>query len=155
MFQSTPSAREGDFHAAKHTTDTVVSIHAFREGRRHNALADKHILAMFQSTPSAREGDRGQQCGVKCWLRFQSTPSAREGDRDVWMYEIENYVSIHAFREGRRPSRHVKLYSLLKVSIHAFREGRRPRQPQPQRQGSLFQSTPSAREGDLSTLHVA
>ncbi|MCX7861339.1 MAG: hypothetical protein N2385_14705, partial [Chloroflexus sp.] len=79
-FQSTPSAREGDvsLHSLL-ACEVIVSIHAFREGRRRIPQPVDRLLHMFQSTPSAREGD-------------QRAPDCAH----------QQQVSIHAFREGRR-----------------------------------------------------
>ena len=82
-------------------------------------------------------------------ITFQSTPSAREGD--MLLSLLAQYlisVSIHAFREGRRPANRANKpvhacfnprlprgkatgdervgFNRAAVSIHAFREGRRP-----------------------------
>ena len=124
-----------------------VSIHAFREGRRQEELFSIATSVLFQSTPSAREGD---------WI---ARGKATQG------------VSIHAFREGRRQFGHYqrrtdrsfnprlprgKATSLMRevrrveeVSIHAFREGRRPGECFSLLRMLAFQSTPSAREGDV------
>ena len=125
----------------------VVSIHAFREGRRHFDLPSSDFPTVFQSTPSAREGDDIARAGIEIFYVFQSTPSAREGDATSRAVRAVFGVSIHAFREGRRRYRPVrplvaarfnprlprgkatslgagKLLQSM-VSIHAFREGRR------------------------------
>ena len=79
MFQSTPSAREGDVGTVITPSVWSVSIHAFREGRRPDSI--RHRLPLRQ---------------------FQSTPSAREGDSQIPHKSHLVRVSIHAFREGRR-----------------------------------------------------
>ena len=92
--------------------------------------------------------------------------------------ETVSIVSIHAFREGRRPCRvftwtkHPRFNPRLprgkattqttkdgrleSVSIHAFREGRRLLRSNTEPSTATFQSTPSAREGDLrvSTIRL-
>ena len=170
-FQSTPSAREGDLllvpsgdsvarfnprlPRGKATPPVepcvpcpVVSIHAFREGRRRFPVLVYCSPFVFQSTPSAREGDRPIQSHCRCHMKFQSTPSAREGDAAaaassatrtsfnprlprgkatrMWRYYYSvARVSIHAFREGRRLPLPRQQSTDVEVSIHAFREGRR------------------------------
>ena len=125
-----------------------VSIHAFREGRRRSLRSLElrkerfnprlprgkatirtttgRWTTKFQSTPSAREGDRVAVDGGVSERMFQSTPSAREGDSVRPLRRVaSSHVSIHAFREGRRPR--------AKLALSPF---------------PVFQSTPSAREGD-------
>ena len=175
-----------DQQSARH-----VSIHAFREGRRHycgSLACASHSFnprlprgkatqeqsatvarSEFQSTPSAREGDALTIRVTSTELTFQSTPSARESDLPSRPALPPGGVSIHAFREGRRP-RHgcaacrttcfnprlprgkatptgARWRSKSVVSIHAFREGRRQSDGSSNGRGQEFQSTPSAREG--------
>ena len=170
MFQSTPSAREGDLREVIYSygfgsfnprlprgkaTGTVVyrsrrrtvSIHAFREGRRHVMRSGLDVFYVFQSTPSAREGDsstnpddsvgkcfnprlpRGKatRFAREFWFtwRFQSTPSAREGDA----YVLAQSSQRHGFNP--RLPRGKATYNSSSSNV--------PKQ---------FQSTPSAREGD-------
>ena len=108
-FQSTPSAREGDPKNIVYAPVHNVSIHAFREGRRHGAV--RHV---------------------------------GEG----------RHVSIHAFREGRRRESGLNRLECVRVSIHAFREGRRHEITKVLQNKNQFQSTPSAREGDLKTMRL-
>ena len=146
-FQSTPSAREGD--------------------PTHPCFV---VWATFQSTPSAREGDycslplrlfvssfnprlpRGKAtAGVSPspGLRsFQSTPSAREGDsRGIFLCLRRGSFNPRLPR-GKATDCSVCHSNRANVSIHAFREGRRPSQPKSLQMSHVFQSTPSAREGD-------
>ena len=125
-FQSTPSAREGDLCER----------------------SQWYGFAQFQSTPSAREGDLWRATVASLGAAFQSTPSAREGDtalfhlwttglsfnprlprgkatRGALCFTRAARVSIHAFREGRRPRASAVVITVTGVSIHAFREGRR------------------------------
>ena len=191
-FQSTPSAREGDDFP-----DNVIFIRSgfnprLPRGKATPPRKPKFAFEPFQSTPSAREGD-AEYFSSRAMRQFQSTPSAREGDISAYIslphsscfnprlprgkattHKLPsipiNPVSIHAFREGRRP--HAFLANCVSsrfqstpsaregdveaeivtyvtyVSIHAFREGRRRRRTEPKMQFFLFQSTPSAREGD-------
>ena len=127
-FQSTPSAREGDLtRTHTHRVSAEVSIHAFREGRRHFPTFDGLQLTVFQSTPSAREGDLTR----------------------THTHRVSAEVSIHAFREGRRPWPLAYTQRNFFVSIHAFREGRRHCSRCKTMTTMRFQSTPSAREGDV------
>ena len=190
-FQSTPSAREGDAGGSYIIAKPLVSIHAFREGRRRPIVSPREAEWRFQSTPSAREGDvcwswtcgstrrfnprlpRGKATrratAQRSCTKFQSTPSAREGDGRVYAFVFGRRtfqstpsaregdigassllvcqgVSIHAFREGRRPAL-LPVVAQVGVSIHAFREGRRLIAWHCAHPWG-FQSTPSAREGD-------
>ena len=68
---------------------------------------------------------------------------------DEFFYNLLAYVSIHAFREGRR--RH----TMVAIALSTGFNPRLPRGKATQvsiflRQGGQFQSTPSAREGDSS-----
>ena len=170
QFQSTPSAREGDMFRVLATGRERVSIHAFREGRRLIVHTHLTIVGVFQSTPSAREGDGKTR--LDCFeCVCVSIHAFREGRRllpskivaDVACFNPrlprgkattppeprDDYetVSIHAFREGRR--RGVRgAVVVFDVSIHAFREGRRQKLPAEPYRARVFQSTPSAREGD-------
>ena len=47
MFQSTPSAREGDLSLPGADVESGVSIHAFREGRRPLAMSVLTFLRSF------------------------------------------------------------------------------------------------------------
>ena len=148
----------------------AVSIHAFREGRRHRPEAEQQQAQAFQSTPSAREGDwicciivrthngfnprlpRGKATtfravGLRLTCRFN--PRLPRGKATTCGFDVEYRagVSIHAFREGRR---------LDIVAQGTQVPGFNPRLPRgkatkaPCRLALLeeFQSTPSAREGD-------
>ena len=149
MFQSTPSAREGDGVARRpNARELFVSIHAFREGRRQPVHLSDFRACRFQSTPSAREGDvcadrrDGTGQGFNPRLPRGKATDCQRDDR------ARETVSIHAFREGRRlcadrrdgtgqgfnprlPRGKATLLALIIVHTHQF------------------QSTPSAREGDL------
>ena len=148
-----------------------VSIHAFREGRRHSMISFLFMYCAFQSTPSAREGDAPTlslmpvaTVSIHAFREGRRLPSPkrqstgaevsihafREGRRlcGITESELEEMVSIHAFREGRRPNRCSVQPAPTAVSIHAFREGRRPYIDLARSWIELFQSTPSAREGD-------
>ena len=78
-FQSTPSAREGDFPSEIVADVARVSIHAFREGRRRGILRESRDAYGFNPRLP-----RGKATNEKCLVilnnQFQSTPSAREGD---------------------------------------------------------------------------
>ena len=150
MFQSTPSAREGDVYAAllfppssrfnprlprgKATctgslsrTGTDVSIHAFREGRRLVRARGTIVTGQFQSTPSAREGDYIPRI----------------------LDDVTN-VSIHAFREGRRPAGTSDSSGLYRCFNPRLPRGKATEEEETEAIEALFQSTPSAREGDTA-----
>ncbi len=149
-FQSTPSAREGDVAVPLPPVPVGVSIHAFREGRRLPSSTSL-MRGSGVSIHAFREGRRPSLLDIVAdvWV-FQSTPSAREGDRRARVTDARSAdVSIHAFREGRRPRPSGAEPVAPAVSIHAFREGRRPALLRCPHRAMLFQSTPSAREGDM------
>ena len=146
-FQSTPSAREGDPTETPYALPVRVSIHAFREGRRHDPwfpecrrrsfnprlprgkATDRDTVRIasqgFQSTPSAREGDHYEVAHQHVLAMFQSTPSAREGDAS----RTDN-LHYHSCFNPRLPrGKATFLYQSNQVA-------------------TWFQSTPSAREGD-------
>ena len=83
-------------------TTTIVSIHAFREGRRPSRTPTPSPTPSFQSTPSAREGDL-------LWRRIRRkrhsfNPRLPRGKATACSDKRSGivFVSIHAFREGRR-----------------------------------------------------
>ena len=151
MFQSTPSAREGDPTETPYALPVRVSIHAFREGRRHyrrrwisditrvsiHAFREGRRLhtivvpshtRQFQSTPSAREGDASSSEPIT-YKKFQSTPSAREGDQP-----LPRDTKLQSRFNPRLPRGKATIdWSQCNVA------------------GS-FQSTPSAREGDKEVI---
>ena len=113
-------------HPAFFTPFFIVSIHAFREGRRRFASCLGNCLTKFQSTPSAREGDE-----LDFWFTWRDhsfNPRLPRGKATQGQSQVQSAgsVSIHAFREGRRPSTSPCFFTL-----------------------PSFQSTPSAREGDM------
>ena len=138
----------------KLSTDVAaVSIHAFREGRRRTSTAPCCRSARFQSTPSAREGDtvfHGRDGTTTSFNPRLPRGKATGADSGIYAYLC---VSIHAFREGRRLTREHRERGMM-VSIHAFREGRRPSTVYYRYLSLPFQSTPSAREGDDANAFV-
>ena len=161
MFQSTPSAREGDLFRSRARYWSYVSIHAFREGRRLSVRNTKprwrkvsiHAFRegrrpdgsfgrvygrSFQSTPSAREGD-ATICKLCLSIPvFQSTPSAREGD----VYRFVRSVRWNCFNprlpRGKATRYRRNITARILVSIHAFREGRRHYRECPSNQRHCF-----------------
>ena len=123
-FQSTPSAREGDSIVFAVFPLFRVSIHAFREGRRRvRCLISLRVNCFNPRLPRGKA--TGWQCTTCMCKRFNPRlPRGKATGIDRGMSRAR-YVSIHAFREGRRPYR---FYG------RDFCIG--------------FQSTPSAREGD-------
>ena len=143
-----------------------ISIHALREeGDRLTPYLPRH-KAKFQSTPSARratqchpyrrhstpisihalreEGDLLKAQGCKTTVKFQSTPSARRATGDGVVAVQDFLISIHALREEGD----------MELSRNQFnKKDFNPRPPRGGRHnarnvntdGTLFQSTPSAR----------
>ena len=168
MFQSTPSAREGD-HTAILTSVPVtkVSIHAFREGRRPLRLLFLPLLYQFQSTPSAREGDLTRLLISTFWRCFNpriprgtatffalvgaqyESGSARDADRPYRSLFSNSGCFNPRLPRGKATRESLRKSPKFIVSIHAFREGRRPMLTGTGTTAATFQSTPSAREGDL------
>ena len=89
QFQSTPSAREGDKAHFSPPFGKKVSIHAFREGRRRGVkcwLRNSRTVSIH----AFREGRRLQSIPFPPAAHaFQSTPSAREGDRRIYAITIK------------------------------------------------------------------
>ncbi len=148
-FQSTPSAREGD-----------STTPARRQGWRFNPRlprgkatlphGQRALKSAFQSTPSAREGDSY----ISAWVglvAFQSTPSAREGDIE-WLFQV---VTIGSFNP-RLPRGKATIVIQYAPGAESFN----PRLPRGKATDAVhrvhdamqFQSTPSAREGDIEWL---
>ena len=125
---------------------SAVSIHAFREGRRPRMPTATFMRRGFN--PRLPRGKATKTMRLSGFSSsFQSTPSAREGDEHNFFSVHVLRVSIHAFREGRRP---------FFRALGALERGFNPRLPRgkatPRVTASImrrmFQSTPSAREGD-------
>ncbi len=155
VFQSTPSAREGDRLDLLRQRDLPVSIHAFREGRRPCSPFRRVCFDQFQSTPSAREGDVSVFVAQLDLVTFQSTPSAREGDPGSPRRKMFARCFNPRLPRGKATAGHVLQLVPAFVSIHAFREGRRPLPRAVDGGAAQFQSTPSAREGDPPSRDMA
>ena len=176
MFQSTPSAREGDKDHSDMLPVWTVSIHAFREGRRRDVHRPGEVVDCFNprlprgkatiyhvgyavtytvSIHAFREGRRQYSSSpIHVVSLFQSTPSAREGDESREVGGRVGGVSIHAFREGRRRTSTRILDTSSRFNPRLPR-GKATRQNVLMSSRVTFQSTPSAREGDVPAIIVA
>ena len=107
----------------------IVSIHAFREGRRHVLFLILLRVVLFQSTPSAREGDlilfhvsRASRCFNPRLPRGKATTRI-----------VITIITITSFNprlpRGKATYSSLSPIHIIPVSIHAFREGRRRPQP--------------------------
>ena len=125
-FQSTPSAREGDAVEPDLPNDGQCFNPRLPRGKATPAVEELPCFVEFQSTPSAREGDPERPPREQV-VQFQSTPSAREGDWALWAL-VDTAQSFNPrLPRGKATSVGMYLVSYIPVSIHAFREGRRPR----------------------------
>ena len=154
-FQSTPSAREGDNIFFSYAPVHSVSIHAFREGRRLMNTMMTITMMTFQSTPSAREGDL---VTTRIYPRaYRFNPRLPRGKATS---HFPSSVTGHngfnpRLPRGKATRRKGEYLAPYDVSIHAFREGRRPGIYRLVRSVRWFQSTPSAREGDTRSTRQA
>ena len=178
-FQSTPSAREGDTVRFCRYDRLFFGFNPrLPRGKATSASCGaKWCTTGFQSTPSAREGDTA--INGKQWRRrgfnprlprgkatysssgsvssnsFQSTPSAREGDVARKYLQLTRQRFNPRLPRGKATHLVFQRCHVPNVSIHAFREGRRLVSLRRIVIPFLFQSTPSAREGDLIDGDVA
>ena len=126
-FQSTPSGGKATHNATVFTSDTLVSIHAFRgEGDVVRIPCSRPGL-QFQSTPS---GGKATMASAKTLTNglFQSTPSggkATDGERQDAHKRV---VSIHAFR-GEGDTNGLKMLVAASSFNPRLPGGRRPREP--------------------------
>ena len=126
-----------------------VSIHAFREGRRLPRPLVNTGAVGFQSTPSAREGDQPAQRFSRRAGRFN--PRLPRGKATLILALFCSKIASFNPRlpRGKATPPVPNIPDRFTVSIHAFREGRRRQRKQDMQLMPLFQSTPSAREGDV------
>ena len=144
LFQSTPPARGGDGMLSHVLHLLQISIHAPREGGRLPLCSDFVSVRIFQSTPPARGGDHRPGRRGRRQRIFQSTPPARGATVTRGYITQDEYISIHAPREG---GDHVC------ARVNSGRGYFNPRPPRGGRRGSGpawrtgggFQSTPPAR----------
>ena len=148
MFQSTPSAREGDSPECTYQQSRDVSIHAFREGRRHYVPVDSSSRQPGFNPRLPRGKATPRNIVTHPSRGFQSTPSAREGDGLSERTKITLLGFNPRLPRGKATWWWGRCRCALCVSIHAFREGRRLYTRQSRKVRASFQSTPSAREGD-------
>ena len=152
-FQSTPSAREGDAEdAAQYASEIGFNPRLPRGKATLSLFQDRQHFPSFNPRLPRGKATCATIVELALCFVFQSTPSAREGDVAQFSQTSGQPVSIHAFREGRRRNiPKLKIFTSA-VSIHAFREGRRPARASSTFGACGFQSTPSAREGDLASV---
>ena len=97
MFQSTPSGGKATIQQSQRTTETKVSIHAFRGEGDPRRRAGHAAPARFNPR---LPGGRRQKSTYKPSLSggFQSTPSGGKATRRLRAASEQFAVSIHAFR---------------------------------------------------------
>ena len=121
----------------------AVSIHAFREGRRQPVYQILRQINEFQSTPSAREGDDCPFRKVRHVPGFQSTPSAREGDY-VYYANTDGYIVSF---NPRLPRGKATVTTIVRLGTqHRFN----PRLPR----GKATASSASASADGLVSIHA-
>ena len=111
---------------AKKYVTVYISIHAPREGGRREMTFKQAATLLFQSTPPARGGDVGGAGGADQLRDFNPRPPRGGATDKILALTGDIEISIHAPREGGRPS--------LRAATSTT---------------TVFQSTPPARGGDL------
>src|SRR5690606_21996119 len=122
-----------------------VSIHAPREGERHEALIAAILRQCFNPRSPRGGATSTQETGAP--HGDVSIHAPREGERHYYAEQATTpmVVSIHAPREGERRVLPRFQDGLVEVSIHAPREGERLSQQARISKRSVFQSTLPAR----------
>ena len=145
IFQSTPPARGATATARGFSrTNTVISIHAPREGG--DGVLQDLLLSIqgFQSTPPARGATFSSIASAFFLTLFQSTPPARGATRGNQLRFQISVISIHAPREGG------DVGLIIKKKVIRYFNPRPPRGGRLAHRGAgdgptAFQSTPPAR----------
>ena len=127
LFQSTPSAREGDPKPKRCSR----SMRSFNPRLPRGKATDDELIydsGIYRFNPRLPRGKATQTHSSQSQSFVVSIHAFREGRRRSVHNTISSPlpVSIHAFREGRRRNRCTCRHAQVAVSIHAFREGRRP-----------------------------
>ena len=122
IFQSTLPARGATPAINSIYADSIISIHAPREGSDGFAVAVRAFSNISIHAP--REGsDTAVSATKKANMLFQSTLPARGATVRICTQRINLTISIHAPREGSDALWQGGAEMMISISIHAPREG--------------------------------